>query len=50
MAMTMKNIVLWDLMPCNIVDGYQCFGGAEHSAFCLLVLLFDPEAGGSMFF
>lgn len=38
-AVTVKNIVLWGLTPCNV--SCQCF--------YMLCLLFDPEGGSSMF-
>lgn len=43
-AVTVKDIVFWGLMPCNVAC--QCFR-EEHSAFYLLCLLFDPEGVGS---
>jgi hypothetical protein len=42
-----KRSVSWDIMPCNLANASPvcCL---FHSRF-LLILLFDPEDGGSMF-
>jgi hypothetical protein len=45
--MSIKVIILWDVMLCSLVDGYQCFGGP----FCLHIqdIIDFPEDGGSIF-
>jgi hypothetical protein len=27
MMANIKIIIFWDIMPCCLVNGYQCFGG-----------------------
>jgi hypothetical protein len=40
LAVTMKIIVSWDVMPCSLVDLYQCIGGIScHQAGSSRVLL-----------
>jgi hypothetical protein len=63
-AVTTKNTVLWDVMPCSLVV-YRRFGGtyclclhnrkvkqanSKQSTCCLMGLFLHPEDGGIMFF
>jgi hypothetical protein len=46
MAVNMKNTVIWDVTPCNLVRVYRRFGGTVSSSGPL----FDFKCGSSIFF
>jgi hypothetical protein len=42
LVVTVKNTILWDVMPCSPVEVQRCFGGTG-------AYIFKVEGGGSIY-